>query len=368
MRLFTILGVIFLMAGIGLAVVAFLPGDGSAMDAVRVEGMGIAALTFIPMGIIFTAIGVYFGRMSAGRKRLLREGIPGQATILSLEGGNVVINNINHMISFRLRVFLNGRAPYDTDHRQLVPIFALASLPIGATVPVMVDPKDPQRLTIDLAGEAAGVRQAAAPVPPGQVVPNTLSTMREAAPNTFTPDLAPTVQAWPTIPGWSAPPGDTASPGTPAQPVVTAAAMGGLTGATLGMVMEQLARSGITIDPNMLSQGALAVTQASTSIDSGPTGQSAVAALLAAGRPGSAVIREARDSGIDVHGDSVDRADARRHTPGWQHLRGADRRARPRRCWRACAARRHAARAYRSGRAGPGRHRLAGLSGRRPRP
>ncbi len=291
MRVFTILGVIFLVVGVGLAVFAFLPGDGSVMDSMRVEGMGIAAITFIPMGIVFTAIGVYFGRLTAGRKRLLREGIPGQATILSLEGGNMVINNINYMISFRLRVFLDGRQPYDVDHRQLVPIFALASLPIGATVPVMVDPKDPQKLTMDLANEAAGLRQAAmAPVAPGQVVPNTLSTMRSSAPNQFTTDLQPSPQAWPTVPGWSASPTGQMPP----------------TGqVALGAVMEQLARSGITIDPAVLGAAAVNVTQSTATLDASPTGTAADAALLADGRPGTAFIREARDTGIDVHGDSV---------------------------------------------------------------
>ncbi len=289
MRLFTILGVIFLLIGIGLAVFALMPGDGSAAGSVMGEGLGIVALTFIPMGIIFTVIGVYFGRLTAGRKRLLREGIPGQATILSLEGGNMVINNIHYLVSFRLRVMVQGRSPYDVDHRQLVPIFALASLPVGATVPVMVDPKDPAKLTLDLAGEAAGLRLAASPIPPAQVVPNTLSTMR-ASPNTFTPDLPPFGQS---------------APGTPAPSMVTVPALGGVTGATLGVVMDQLARSGISIDPNVLAMGAVTVSQASTSIDASPTGQAADAALLADGRPGTAVIRDARDTGIDVHGDSV---------------------------------------------------------------
>jgi hypothetical protein len=285
MRVFTILGVIFLVLGIGLAALAFLPGDGSIGDTMRGEGLGIVAITFIPMGIVFTIIGVYVGRLTAGRRRLLREGIPGQATILSLEGGNMVVNNVNYLVTFRLRVSLAGRPPYDVAHRQLVPIFALASLPIGSTVPVMVDPRDPQRLTIDLANEAAGLRQAAAaPVAPGQVVPNTLSTMRGSAPDRFTPDVQASPSSWPTAPGWSPP---------ATGPVA------------LGAVMEQLARSGITFDPNLLGAAAVNVTQSSVSLDASPTGRAADTALLADGRPGSAFIREARDTGIDVHGDSV---------------------------------------------------------------
>ena len=316
MRLFTILGVIFLVLGVGLAVLAALPGSGSFWDEFRNEGAGIAALTFIPMGIIFTVIGVWFGRLTAGRRRLLQEGLPGQATILSLSGGNMVVNNINYLITFRLRVTVPGRPPYDVDHRQLVPIFALASLPVGATVAVMVDPRDQTKLTIDLAGEAAGMRQMAAAAVPTQVVPNTLSTMRGSAPNTFTPDLAQTQGGWavpptasgapvtyvmPSIPGM---PGVPVAPTPAGVPVISAAAMGGITGATLSMVMDQLARSGITIDPSVLTQATVSVGP-TTSLDAGPTGQAANAALLASGHPGSAFIRDANDTGIEVHGDSV---------------------------------------------------------------
>lgn len=270
MRLFTILGVIFLVVGIGLAAVPLLPSSGGFWDEFRDQGAFITALTFIPMGIIFTVIGVSFGRLTAGRKRLLREGIPGQATILSLDGGNLVVNNINYMITFQLRVAVPGKAPYDVSHRQLVPIFALASLPVGSVVPVMVDPRDPSKLTIDLAGEATALRQAAqvAPqaTPPGQVVPNTLSTMRTATPNAFTADLAPAAPGL-TAPGW----------GTP---------------------------SGISFDPATLGQASVAVGPTMT-LDASPTGQAANATLLANGRPGTAFVRTANDTGIDVHGDSV---------------------------------------------------------------
>jgi hypothetical protein len=153
----------------------------------------------------------------------------------------------------------------------------------------MVDPKDQTKLTIDLAGEAAGLRRMAAAAP-GQVVPNRLSTMRGAAPNTFTPDLAQPPAGWPGAP----------------QPLPGAAGTAlpaGITGATMSMVMDQLARSGITIDSSFLTQGTVAVGQ--TTMDAGPTGQAANAALLANGRPGSAFIRVADDTGIDVHGDSV---------------------------------------------------------------
>lgn len=287
MRLFTILGIIFLVVGIGLAVVPLLPGGGGFWDEFRDQGASIAALTFIPMGIIFTAIGVSFGRLTAGRRRLLREGVLGQATIVALERGNLVVNNINHLITFQLRVAIPGRAPYDVRHRQLVPIFALPSLSVGATVPVAVDPRDPAKLTIDLAGQAVGLRQVTpSAASPGQVVPNTLSTMRGSTPNAFSADLtqpAPGVTApGVTPPGWPA-----------AGPSFVAPSF----------VAPGLAAPGFAA-PFVLAQGSMTVGPTMT-LDATPTGQAANASLLANGRPGSAFIREANDTGIDVHGDSV---------------------------------------------------------------
>ncbi|MFN8521413.1 MAG: hypothetical protein U0667_18990, partial [Chloroflexota bacterium] len=161
MRLFTILGVILLVVGVGLAVASMLPAGGSFWDEFRNQGAGIAALTLIPMGLVFTVIGVWFGRLTAGRQRLLREGIAGQATILSIGGGRMVVNNINYLMTFQLMVSVPGRQPYQVEHRQLVPIFAIASIPVGSTVSVLVDREDPTKLTLDLAGEAVTMRQAA---------------------------------------------------------------------------------------------------------------------------------------------------------------------------------------------------------------
>lgn len=306
MRLFTIIGVILLVVGIGFAAVPFLPGSGGFWGEFRNEGAGIAALTLIPMGVVFTAIGLYFGRLTAGRSRLLREGIPGEATIVSLDGGSMVVNNINYLMNFRLLVTVPGRPPYQVTHKQLVPIFSIASLPIGGTVPVMVDTRDPQRLTIDLAGQAAAMRHATAATAatttaptgarPAQVVPNTLSTMRGASPNVFT------TEADAADPGWQVATGAIGTPPSVA-PVVTTAGIGGLTGATLGAMMGQLRHAGVSIDPAMMAQAA--ATAGQTTLDASPAGRSVEETLLATGTPGTAFIREANDTGIDVHGDSV---------------------------------------------------------------
>ncbi len=198
-------------------------------------------------------------------------------------------------MTFRLRVVLPGRAPYDVDHRQLVPIFALASLPVGATVPVMVDPRSPGTLTIDLGGEAAGTRQVTAiSAAPSQVLPNTLSTRQGSAPNTFSSDPAGAVTAWPAM----------SQSGVTPVPSGAAQHQAGMALDQAHMIVGLLARSGIRLDPGALAQGAMTIAPATT-IDAGQPSQGTSATLLASGRPGAAVIRDARDTGIVVHGDPV---------------------------------------------------------------
>jgi hypothetical protein len=308
MRIFTILGVIFLVIGVGLAVFSVLPGEGGIMGEVKTMGAGITSFTLIPMGIIFTAIGLAFGRMEGNRKRLLREGVPGQATILSLSGGNLVVNDINYRITFHLRVLVPGRPPYEVDHSQLVPIFALASFPVGATVPVLVDPANPGKLTIDMSGEAVAARQAATvatavPLQPGmRPVPNTLSTMQAAMPNTISTGAEPMAPAWSpsAMPAGPLPTGPLPAGTMPMTSMVTAGAIGV---ASMAAVTDQLARMGVRLDPSLFAQGAL--TLDTTTLDASPGGQAAQATLLANGQPGFAVVRDAHDTGINVHGDEV---------------------------------------------------------------
>ncbi len=288
MRVFTVLGVAFTIIGAGLLIAAFMPTSGGIAGQAMGMGAGIAAITLLPMGIIFTLIGVGASRAAGGRRHLLETGIPGQATVLSVSGGNVVVNTINVLLTFRLRVMLPGRAPYEVDHRQLTSMFQMASLQIGATVPVMVDPVNPGSLVIDLVGEgrAAGAT-AARPVggvPAGggataTVMPNTLSSMGGVVPNTI--DTYPPAR------------GDLPAGATyPSAP--------GLDAASIAAVSDQLSRMGITIDPNMLAGAQL--TMDSTTLDLRPGVQEQV---LATGRPGSAVIRSLADTGVNVRGDSL---------------------------------------------------------------
>jgi hypothetical protein len=294
MRVFTILGVVFTIIGAGLVIVAFMPSSGGIDGEATTMGAGIAALTLLPMGIVFTVIGVATSRSANARRRLLETGVPGQATILSVSGGNVVVNRINVLLTFRLRVVVPGRPAYDTDHRQLTSMFQMGLIQVGTTVPVMVDPMDPKRLTLDLAGEgAAAAARAARPVTNASwsapVQPNTLSTMG-GAPNTISAD--PSADA-----GWP----------VASTPLMPAAGTFSVDPAALVALNQLLARAGISIDPDVMN-GARVSTDASV-VDlrsgGGDGRSSGQEHALADGLPGTAVIRAMSDTGVNVQGDSL---------------------------------------------------------------
>ncbi len=239
-------------------------------------GAGIAALTLLPMGIIFTIVGRrYVTGHRVPAQRLLESGIPGQATVLSVSGGNVVVNNINVLLTFRLRVSVPGRPPYEIDHRQLTSMFSMAALQVGATVPVMVDPTDPRRLDHRRGGRRLGSGRAGA----ARVGP------RDAR---------------------------AGARDRPAQHAVhdgrrhaqhhrgRAATTGVRRERRSAAITDQLARLGISVDPGMIAGGQ--VTMDATTLDLRPGAQETV---LATGRPGSAIIRVISDTGVNVRGESL---------------------------------------------------------------
>lgn len=99
-------------------------------------------------GLICIAIGFFIGSVG-GDSKLLQTGMPGTATILSLQETGMVINYTYHVLNIGLRVQVGAGAPYDITVRQTVPMIMMARCTPGATVGVKVDPHDQSRLVID---------------------------------------------------------------------------------------------------------------------------------------------------------------------------------------------------------------------------
>jgi hypothetical protein len=72
-------------------------------------------------------------------RRLMAEGLVGQATITEVRDTGTVVNQ-NPVVEFDLQVAVDGRDPYPVTHRQVVSKLVVGNFAPGAIVPVRVDP------------------------------------------------------------------------------------------------------------------------------------------------------------------------------------------------------------------------------------
>jgi hypothetical protein len=133
-------------------------------------------LVIVIGSIAFSAIIAFVVLKQAGvlgpRKKVLATGTPGTAEILGVTPTGTVINEINYVCRFQLRVLLPGAAPYDVETKDTVPITAMGAIVPGAVVAVRADPSDRTKVFIDFAagvqaGQAApGMAGSAGPTAP----------------------------------------------------------------------------------------------------------------------------------------------------------------------------------------------------------
>ena len=108
MRVFTITGAVLLAIGLFFVYQAMQPSTGP-FD-VGHEAAPIAALTLVPMGVIFTLVGWYLTRAMGQRDQLLQQGLPGMATISSAAETGVYVNE-RPMIKLTMTVQVPGHPP-----------------------------------------------------------------------------------------------------------------------------------------------------------------------------------------------------------------------------------------------------------------
>ena len=80
-------------------------------------------------------------------QELLRCGRVGSATVTDVRQTGTFVND-NPECELELQVSVDGGLPYRVTHRQVLAMLALPGFQPGATVPVRVDPADPQVLVI----------------------------------------------------------------------------------------------------------------------------------------------------------------------------------------------------------------------------
>jgi hypothetical protein len=140
-----IFGGFFVVLGIGLAVtLGGLPYAGGAML--------LTGGIFAVVGAAVIVIGLLVGRGAAATDQILAAGIAGTASITGVTQTGMYLND-QPRIKMGLLVQLPGQAPYPAEHSEFVPLILLARVQPGATLPVRVDPTDPQKIAIDWSGQ-----------------------------------------------------------------------------------------------------------------------------------------------------------------------------------------------------------------------
>jgi hypothetical protein len=108
----------------------------------------IVVSTVVPLviaGIVLKTSGVFGG----GRRKLLAKGVAGEALVMGVAPTGTIINGVNYVVKFQLRVQLPGREPYDVEAKDTIPITSMGAISPGTTVAVKVDPAKPSAVAID---------------------------------------------------------------------------------------------------------------------------------------------------------------------------------------------------------------------------
>jgi len=209
-----IIGIVLTVVGIFFVYQMFQPTAATGtfkVDFVH-SAAPILALTFLPMGVFFTAVGYYFVRSAGRQNKILQQGLAGTATVLGLASTSVYINE-QPVAKLTLNVQLPGRAPYTVERREVIPLLALGMVTPGSSLPVAVDPADPQKVVIDWSGQtqSRNVGQGptgtgATPAPSGGMpAPNTLSSMGSMPATLNTLSAAPTGVGFGAVAGGGSP-------------------------------------------------------------------------------------------------------------------------------------------------------------------
>src|SRR5215210_1263208 len=170
MLVFALLGLVFLVLGLGFALATLVPGTfGLPSDGEAPLTFGILALTFVPIGLVFSAVGIVAAAGMRRERRLARIGLPGHALVHSATDTGVTVNG-NPRVRLELEVEVPGRSPYRVSRSVTVPRLAVGAVTAGGSLPVRVDPQDPESLAVDwtragapVVASQSGMTGAAAP-------------------------------------------------------------------------------------------------------------------------------------------------------------------------------------------------------------
>lgn len=88
------------------------------------------------------------------KQQLLQSGVPAQVRVVAARETGMTVND-RPMLQLTLEVQVQGRAVYQTQVQELVPLMAMGLLSSGQPLAARVDPNDPSKVAIDWSGRSA---------------------------------------------------------------------------------------------------------------------------------------------------------------------------------------------------------------------
>lgn len=141
-------GLVLLALAAAFWIIPTLVGDPVADD--ELEGV---RLILAVGSVVMVAVGVVLVRGAGATDRIARQGLAGTAEIVGVQQTGMFVNN-NPQVALDLEVRVIGQSPYRATVKEVVPLVMLSRL--QGTVPVRVDPTDPQRVVVRWDLVAAG--------------------------------------------------------------------------------------------------------------------------------------------------------------------------------------------------------------------
>jgi len=140
----------FLAVGIGMIIYAYTgQGDlfvSSPFFDVRGFFYMMGAFFIILSIVIVVALMLFYGRINAREANLMSNGLQGQAKILQVQQTGMYVNELPQ-VKFLLEI-TSPDGVYQMEHKAIVNMLNLASIHVGAILPVYIDPNNKKNILL----------------------------------------------------------------------------------------------------------------------------------------------------------------------------------------------------------------------------
>ncbi len=121
-----------------------------------VGGLSVAIIAITCIGILvtvgITVLAIVLIKRAVGpNKKVLKEGVDGEATILEVGQTGMMVNN-QPQAALKLEVRVPGWETYQTVIKMVIPIVNIPQFQPGAVMPVKVDPNNKAKVVLNVYG------------------------------------------------------------------------------------------------------------------------------------------------------------------------------------------------------------------------